>query len=87
MGIYIFVIAIIAILQYVFTGPDTLELLVGTNVCNTLNMEAIKPVLTGYLWKLGGSGVIRSWKKRWFVLKHDNVLYYYKTNEVSLEFY
>ena len=46
-------------------------------------MEAIKPVLTGYLWKLGGSGMLRSWKKRWFVLKHDNVLYYYKTNEVS----
>ena len=67
------------------TGPEKLVLLVGTNVCNTLNLEAVKPVMTGHLWKLGGSGpgLFSGWKKRWFVLKHDNVLYYYKTKEVS----
>ncbi|XP_072029642.1 uncharacterized protein [Amphiura filiformis] len=62
-------------------GPEKLVLLVGTNVCNTLNLEAVKPVMTGHLWKMGGSGVFSTWKKRWFVLKHDNVLYYYKTKE------
>ena len=66
------------------TGPEKLVLLVGTNVCNTLNLEAVKPVMTGYLWKLGGSSVFSNWRKRWFVLKHDNVLYYYKTKEVSI---
>ncbi|XP_033640520.1 uncharacterized protein LOC117300807 isoform X1 [Asterias rubens] len=69
------------VVKLAMTGPDPLHLVVGTNVCNTLNLDANKPVMSGYLHKLGGAGMIRTWKKRWFVLKHDNCLYYYKTEE------
>ena len=46
------------------------------------------PILTGYLWKksqsasrLDESGSV--WYRRWFVLKCDNCLYYYKNQDVS----
>ena len=46
------------------------------------------PILTGYLWKksqsasrLDESGSV--WYRRWFVLKRDNCLYYYKNQDVS----
>ncbi|XP_032219051.1 FK506-binding protein 5 isoform X1 [Nematostella vectensis] len=36
-------------------------------------------ILSGHLLKLGGTGLTpRNWRKRWFVLKEDNNLYYYK---------
>ncbi|KAI4456933.1 pdz domain [Holotrichia oblita] len=41
------------------------------------------PIYSGYLWKLGGyaSGVpTNKWIRRWFVLKKDNCLYFYKTD-------
>lgn len=43
-------------------------------------------ICSGYLWKLGGyaSGVpSNKWIRRWFALKKDNCLYYYKTDTVS----
>lgn len=41
--------------------------------------DLINPKLTGWLWKLGGSGFTpKNWRKRWFVL-HECNLYYYKT--------
>ncbi|XP_038052114.1 uncharacterized protein LOC119724888 isoform X2 [Patiria miniata] len=69
------------VVRLAMSGPDPLDLVVGTNVCNTLNLYAEKPVMCGYLHKLGGAGMIRTWKKRWFVLKYDNCLYYYKTED------
>lgn len=46
------------------------------------------PILTGYLWKksqsasrLDESGSV--WYRRWFVLKRNNCLYYYKNQDVS----
>jgi hypothetical protein len=35
------------------------------------------PVISGYLWKKGEKGLLKTWKKRWFYLE-DNVLYYIK---------
>ncbi|KAK3699577.1 hypothetical protein QZH41_014281, partial [Actinostola sp. cb2023] len=41
-----------------------------------------KVSVKGYLLKLGGSGLTpRNWRKRWFVLKEDNCLYYYKNSK------
>lgn len=43
-------------------------------------------ICSGYLWKLGGyaSGTpTNKWIRRWFALKKDNCLYYYKTDSVS----
>eukprot|EP00800_Vazella_pourtalesii_P012704 TRINITY_DN2981_c0_g1_i2.p1 TRINITY_DN2981_c0_g1~~TRINITY_DN2981_c0_g1_i2.p1 ORF type:complete len:632 (-),score=101.35 TRINITY_DN2981_c0_g1_i2:219-2000(-) len=34
------------------------------------------PILDGYLYLLNGK---KTWKKRWFVLREDRILYYYKT--------
>lgn len=64
------------------SGPSELHLLVGTNMCNSPNQDLFKPIKTGYMHKLGGQGMLKNWKKRWFVLKHDGCLYYYKTQEV-----
>ena len=34
---------------------------------------------SGYLFKLGGTGITpKNWRKRWCVLRHDRCLYYYK---------
>ena len=44
--------------------------------CNTIR----NPDCTGWLTKLGGSGLTpRNWRKRWFVLKGED-LYYYKSS-------
>lgn len=37
-------------------------------------------VTSGYLWKVGGSGIkMKHWNKRFFVLTDDNCLYYFKS--------
>eukprot|EP00058_Branchiostoma_floridae_P002399 XP_002587887.1 hypothetical protein BRAFLDRAFT_87274 [Branchiostoma floridae] len=63
-------------------GPtDRLTLTVATTLGNTLRDMGGEPVATGYLHKLSGGRVGKQWRKRWFVLKKDNTLYYYKTRE------
>uniref|UniRef100_A0A3Q2Z0M4 PDZ and pleckstrin homology domains 1 n=1 Tax=Hippocampus comes TaxID=109280 RepID=A0A3Q2Z0M4_HIPCM len=37
-----------------------------------------RPACRGYLHKRTQSGLIRGWRKRWFVLTHDCWLYYYR---------
>lgn len=69
------------VVKLVQTGPPELHLLVGTNMCNSPNQDLYKPIKTGYMHKLGGQGMLKNWKKRWFVLKHDGCLYYYKTKD------
>ena len=35
---------------------------------------------SGFLWKVGGSGLkLKHWKRRFFVLTDDNCLYYFKS--------
>lgn len=56
--------------------------------CDVLNPESAEvhggqPLYCGYLWKLGGhaSGLpSNKWVRRWFSLKSDHCLYYYKTD-------
>ncbi|XP_074656229.1 uncharacterized protein LOC141909617 [Tubulanus polymorphus] len=40
-----------------------------------------EPVVSGYLIKQCGTGLLKSWRRRWFLLKQDNCLYYYKTEK------
>uniref|UniRef100_A0A6J0TR76 Pleckstrin homology domain-containing family A member 5 n=1 Tax=Pogona vitticeps TaxID=103695 RepID=A0A6J0TR76_9SAUR len=57
-------------------GPDILTLLVGSDISRCPNTP--RPTCRGYLHKRTQSGILRGWRKRWFVLKHDGCLYYYK---------
>lgn len=39
----------------------------------------LRKLITGWLTKLGGSGLTpKNWRRRWFVVK-DGMVYYYKT--------
>ncbi|XP_026526766.1 uncharacterized protein LOC113414213 [Notechis scutatus] len=57
-------------------GPDILNLLVGSDISRCPNIP--RPTCRGYLHKRTYSGILKGWRKRWFVLKHDGSLYYYK---------
>ncbi|XP_062828286.1 uncharacterized protein pdzph1 isoform X1 [Anolis carolinensis] len=57
-------------------GPDILTLLVGSDISRCPNTP--RPTCRGYLHKRTQSGFLKGWRKRWFVLKHDGCLYYYK---------
>ncbi|XP_053157970.1 uncharacterized protein LOC128347416 [Hemicordylus capensis] len=57
-------------------GPDVLTLLVGSDISRCPNTP--RPTCRGYLHKRTQSGILKGWRKRWFVLKHDGCLYYYK---------
>ncbi|XP_013870561.1 uncharacterized protein pdzph1 isoform X2 [Austrofundulus limnaeus] len=57
-------------------GPDVLILTVGSDIARGPNTP--RPPCRGYLHKRTQSGLIKGWRKRWFVLTHDCCLYYYK---------
>uniref|UniRef100_A0A8C8S6I0 Uncharacterized protein n=1 Tax=Pelusios castaneus TaxID=367368 RepID=A0A8C8S6I0_9SAUR len=57
-------------------GPDILTLLVGSDISRCPNTP--RPTCRGYLHKRTHSGILKGWRKRWFVLKHDGCLHYYK---------
>ncbi|KAF7701340.1 hypothetical protein HF521_002505 [Silurus meridionalis] len=57
-------------------GPDLLILTIGSDIGRTPNTP--KPACRGYLHKRTQSSFLRGWRKRWFVLRHDCCLYYYR---------
>lgn len=63
-------------------GPDILTLTIGSDIARGPNTP--RPPCRGYLHKRTQSGLIKGWRKRWFVLTHDCCLYYYKNKRVSI---
>ncbi|KAF5882245.1 uncharacterized protein DAT39_023068, partial [Clarias magur] len=57
-------------------GPDLLILTIGSDIGRTPNTP--KPACRGYLHKRTQSSFLKGWRKRWFVLRHDCCLYYYR---------
>ncbi|KAK3521455.1 hypothetical protein QTP70_005652 [Hemibagrus guttatus] len=57
-------------------GPDLLILTIGSDIGRIPNTP--KPVCRGYLHKRTQSSWLKGWRKRWFVLRHDCCLYYYR---------
>jgi hypothetical protein len=39
------------------------------------------PTLRGFLYKQGAKGIVKGWKKRWFSLKNNTQIHYYKSAE------
>jgi hypothetical protein len=75
------------VVKIAHAGSDTLELEVA-RTCNVLTPVlrepgAGSPLYSGYLWKLGGLSNGAKWIQRWFCLKRDNCLYYYKNDTES----
>uniref|UniRef100_A0A4X2KE61 PH domain-containing protein n=1 Tax=Vombatus ursinus TaxID=29139 RepID=A0A4X2KE61_VOMUR len=62
--------------NYILSGPDVLTLVVGSDISRCPNTPW--PTCRGYLHKRTHSGFLKGWRKRWFVLKHDGYLLYYK---------
>uniref|UniRef100_A0A3B4ZGD4 PDZ and pleckstrin homology domains 1 n=1 Tax=Stegastes partitus TaxID=144197 RepID=A0A3B4ZGD4_9TELE len=51
-------------------------LTIGSDIASGPNTP--RPTCRGYLHKRTQSGLIKGWRKRWFVLTHDCYLYYYR---------
>ncbi|XP_071437551.1 uncharacterized protein [Pithys albifrons albifrons] len=57
-------------------GPDILTMIVGSDISRYPNTP--RPTCRGYLHKRTQSAILKGWRKRWFVLKHNGYLHYYK---------
>uniref|UniRef100_H3C194 PDZ and pleckstrin homology domains 1 n=1 Tax=Tetraodon nigroviridis TaxID=99883 RepID=H3C194_TETNG len=57
-------------------GPDLLTLTIGSDIARYPSSP--RPACRGYLYKRTQSGLIKGWRKRWFVLTHDCCLCYYR---------
>ncbi|XP_029566304.1 uncharacterized protein pdzph1 [Salmo trutta] len=57
-------------------GPDLLTMTIGSDIGRGPNTP--RPTCRGYLHKRTQSGLIKGWRRRWFVLRHDCCLYYYR---------
>ncbi|XP_022249514.1 uncharacterized protein LOC106465477 [Limulus polyphemus] len=68
------------------TGCETLSLELA-RTCHLLapieQQPSQHPLLSGFLQRLSIGGDTRRWCRRWFVLKTDNCLYWYKTLKAS----
>lgn len=70
------------------TSDDQAE---STIVGSSSSTIAEAPVLVGYLWKKSQSASRTDesnnvWYRRWFTLKRDNCLYYFKNQDVRSRF-
>ncbi|XP_023290025.1 gamma-2-syntrophin [Orussus abietinus] len=81
------------VVRLAHSGTDILELEVA-RTCNVLAPRlsrpgprediADAPLFSGYLWrKAAVSSTSDKWVRRWFALRRDNCLYYYKTDADS----
>lgn len=74
-------------------GCEKLELQVARTI-GVLMHEQLEPpsqpIFSGYLWRQSGQAKgapnSKKWVRRWFSLRPDNCLYYYKTEDVSIDF-
>lgn len=62
-------------------GPDLLTLTIGSDIGRYPSSP--RPACRGYLYKRTQSGLIKGWRKRWFVLTHERCLCYYRHRRVS----
>lgn len=72
------------LLKYDFidvAGPDLLTLTIGSDIARYPSSP--RPACRGYLYKRTQSGLIKGWRKRWFVLTHECCLCYYRHRRVS----
>ena len=85
-----------ALIQCCSSGCDTLRLEVARtcDVLTPLVTQDPTPFCAGYLYKLGSAqhaagapAIVRKWHRRWFVLKKDHCLYYYKSEMVGFHIY
>lgn len=72
------------VVKIAHAGSDTLELEVARTMSSIVQpTEAVptQPLFTGYLWRKSQFSASESskWVKRWFCLRTDQCLYYYKT--------
>ncbi|XP_066588399.1 uncharacterized protein [Prorops nasuta] len=82
------------VVRLAHSGTDILELEVA-RTCNVLAPRMTKPgtkdtgpqeapIASGYLWRKSAiSSSSEKWVRRWFALRRDNCLYYYKTDTDS----
>lgn len=80
------------VVRLAHSGCDVLELEVA-RTCNVLAPQVSKgtskesktaaPIYSGYLWRKAAT-MSDKWVRRWFALRRDNCLYYYKTDGVSI---
>lgn len=68
------------IIKLVQENSKQLLLEVGcSDVAHIRDLEI--PIMTGYLMKQTSALLFKSWKRRYFILRRDNCLYYYKTEK------
>uniref|UniRef100_A0A0N7ZBE3 PDZ domain-containing protein n=1 Tax=Scylla olivacea TaxID=85551 RepID=A0A0N7ZBE3_SCYOL len=84
------------VVRLAHAGCDTLRLEVARtcDVLTPLVTQDPTPFCAGYLYKLGSAqhaagapAIVRKWHRRWFVLKKDHCLYYYKSEMVGFHIY